>query len=333
MKEKVYIRADAGTSKGLGHIIRCMALAHMLTPEFSVHFICREVPERVLQDIEKEGFIISKISSEEEFFSILEGDEIVVLDHYELSSKYQKEIKAKGCKLVCIDDLHDREFYADLIINHSPSVKSEDYNAQSYTRFALGLDHALLRPSFLEAAGKERVIRDVETAFICFGGSDPNNITKKCLEVLLKINMFTRITVVLGAANQNVESIKDLAERIPQVELHSSLKSDEMLDLLKKTELAIVPASGMLLETLAAGSIPFLGFSAENQKDLFDYFKSKEGFLSFNGLDFNEEEFRTKVVHVRETYKNWEEVKLRSQISMSSQKHFINFKNLRDGQA
>ena len=42
---------------------------------------------------------------------------IVVLDGYHFDTNYQTKIKQKGCKLVCIDDLHDKHFVADIIIH------------------------------------------------------------------------------------------------------------------------------------------------------------------------------------------------------------------------
>ncbi len=58
---------------------------------------------------------------------------IVVLDGYHFGTNYQKQIKLKGAKLVCIDDMHDKEFVADLIINHIPRITPQDYNVQPFT--------------------------------------------------------------------------------------------------------------------------------------------------------------------------------------------------------
>ena len=45
-----------------------------------------------------------------DFLSHLQGDEIVVLDNYFFTTDYQRAIKQKGCRLVCIDDMHDKHY-------------------------------------------------------------------------------------------------------------------------------------------------------------------------------------------------------------------------------
>ena len=182
MNNKIYIRADGSPKIGLGHIIRCFALAKMLKDSFSIKFVSMHIPEDIETTFITEGFAVTKISKEEDFFDLLKGDEVVVLDHYGLDSSYQKRIKKIGSKLVCIDDLHNKEFYADLIINHSPGIVPSDYNAQSYTKFALGPQYALLRPAFLKSASAPKKIQKFENVLICFGGSDYTNLTKKVFD-------------------------------------------------------------------------------------------------------------------------------------------------------
>ena len=50
MKPKVYIRADGSHDIGLGHLIRCIALAHMLKNDFDITFVCKEIPEKIKSD-------------------------------------------------------------------------------------------------------------------------------------------------------------------------------------------------------------------------------------------------------------------------------------------
>src|SRR2546428_2981769 len=172
MKSKVYIRVDGNQEIGLGHLVRCLALAQMLTPYFEITFACKQIPVNMAKEISQSGLGFIVIQEEEDFISLITDGNIVVLDGYGFNSSFQKEIKRKNCKLVCIDDLHEKEFFADLVINHSPGVSSNDYRAQTYTQFALGAKYALLRHSFLDQAKHQRKIDKLETILICFGGSD-----------------------------------------------------------------------------------------------------------------------------------------------------------------
>jgi spore coat polysaccharide biosynthesis predicted glycosyltransferase SpsG len=161
MLNKVFIRADGSSEIGLGHLIRCNALALMLKNEFQIIFACKEIPIEIFTKISNNGFHIQSIDSEDDFFKILSKDEIVVIDHYGLDTNYQKKIKELGCKLVCIDDLHDKEFFADVIINHAEGILAKDYSCKPYTKLFLGIKYALLRHPFLLASEEENRIISV----------------------------------------------------------------------------------------------------------------------------------------------------------------------------
>jgi UDP-2,4-diacetamido-2,4,6-trideoxy-beta-L-altropyranose hydrolase len=270
MKPKIFIRTDGSPEIGLGHLVRCSALAHMLKNDFEITFMCREIPDTMITEFEAIGFGCSKINNEDEFFSHLNERTIVVLDGYHFDTEYQRKIKSKGSKLVCIDDLHDKEFLADLVINHSPGTNPQDYNTQAHTQFALGLDYALLRPAFLEHAKKQRSIEMIETILICFGGSDPKNLTQSTLEVAIRFTEFKKIIVVTGAAFQLSDDFTQIIINNRRIDHLHALSEKQMLTAMLVAELAIVPASGILFEVLASGCITISGCYVDNQKLLYE---------------------------------------------------------------
>lgn len=297
MKYKTYIRTDGGSTIGLGHLVRCIALAQMLKENFDIHFICKEVPDNIEAEIHKCGFLLNKIQEEESFFELLSGREFVILDHYGLGSDYQQIIKKNGSKLICIDDLHDRQFFADLIINHAPGVEVGNYHAQPYTRIALGLEYALLRPSFLEAAKHSRNIGQIETVLICFGGSDPNNLTQSTLETVMKLNQFHKIIVITGTAYNFQEHLETFNNFSKVVEYHHAIGEQQMAKLMLKADVAIVPASGIMLEALSTGCIIVSGMYMDNQKFLFSAFKDLNILIS--AADFSTKNLKIALGSVR----------------------------------
>jgi UDP-2,4-diacetamido-2,4,6-trideoxy-beta-L-altropyranose hydrolase len=278
MQNKVFIRADGNSKIGLGHLVRCMALAQMLKERFTVQFFSFEIQNNFVNELEEQGILFKKINSEEDFFSQLEGDEIVVLDHYELNTNYQKKIKEIGCKLVCIDDLHEKTFLADLIINHAPGISTNSYNAESYTQFALGLEYALLRPAF-QNCNETFKTRLNNSIFICFGGSDPKNLTKRSLEVIMENFSFQLVTVVVGETYSNYSNLEDYANNFPNVKLYKGVDEYEMVNLMQKSESAIVPASGILLEALACGMQLISGMYVDNQRNFYNNYKEAGLFI------------------------------------------------------
>lgn len=274
MKPKILIRVDGSPKIGLGHIVRCSALAHMLKNNFIITFITRDIPDDVLIELQKSGFSCRKFEYENDFLSQLNDNIIVVLDGYHFSTDYQKQVKALGVKLICIDDLHEKEFVADLIINHAPGIRTQDYKAQPYTQFALGLDYALLRPAFLEQARKKRTIRKAESVMICFGGSDYLNLTQSLLQIVLKFSQFKKIIVVTGSVYNPTDLFKQKIVSDIRIDYRHSLNEQQMLDTMLEADVAIVPASGILFEVLAAGCLAISGSYIENQKLVYENFRN-----------------------------------------------------------
>ena len=130
----------------------------------------------------------------DDFLSHLQGDEIVVLDNYFFDTGYQRAIKGKGCRLVCIDDMHDKHYVADVVINHG-LTDSALFDVESYTKLCLGFDWALLRKPFLEAARKKRVPMDRKgKVVVCFGGSDIHDVTGYFVNRTLRLPAVSDVT-------------------------------------------------------------------------------------------------------------------------------------------
>lgn len=274
MKPEVFIRADGNNEIGLGHLIRCMALANMLKDDFEITFVSKEIPGKIKEEINENDFRFTEIVSEKEFFKLLKPqNQIVVLDGYRFDKGYQQSVKEAGCKLVCLDDIHDREFVADLIINHAPGISREDYQATPETTFALGPEYALLRPAFLDIASQSILKKKCSILLICFGGSDVKNLTKIAAEAALNYEPIKKIMIVTGSAYKHQETLIPMIKKHEKIEYHHAVDEHEMADLMIESDTAIVPSSGILFEVLAAGITAISGLYNENQKKVYSGFK------------------------------------------------------------
>lgn len=267
MGNQIYIRADGNAQIGLGHLIRCLALAQHLKHGFTICFVFNSAPSSFINDLDRFGFAYIEIVEELELFDIITEDCIVVVDHYSLNSEYQKKIKEKGCKLVCIDDMHQGPFYADLIINHSLGIREEQYDTVNNSRFALGPRFALVRPEFLNDSLHRRLITEVNTIFICFGGSDSQNLTTSTLEILLAKGGYKRLLVVIGPLFAQLPFVEALAAKSKTVEIHQSVSASRMSELMQASDLAIVPSSGILMEAMSVRLPAITGYYVENQQE------------------------------------------------------------------
>lgn len=273
MKPEVFIRADGNNQIGLGHLIRCLALAEMLKEDFKIRFVSLEMPEKIKSEIVENGLEVDEISSEEEFFARLNTESIVVLDGYKFDREYQQKVKDIGCKLVCLDDVFDREFVADLIINHAPGITESDYKAADYTTLALGPEYALLRPAFLDIAVQTESTGDSNVLLICFGGSDSKNLTKIAAETALDFDTFKKIIIITGSAYKHRDTLLSVIQNRKRIEYHHAVNEQNMVRLMAESGVAIVPSSGIFFEVLAAGCKAISGIYTDNQKRVYSGFK------------------------------------------------------------
>lgn len=278
-KRKIYFRADGNTDIGLGHVIRSLALADMLKDEFDCIFVTRFVNDFIIKEIEQSCSGYIKLSEKkhkhfEEFLTYIKKEDTVVLDNYFFTSDYQKQIKAIGCKLVCIDDMHDKHYYADAVINHGIGLKEEQFSTESYTRLYLGWDYALLRKPFLNVIPRKRT--EQKRCLVCIGGLEKHNITANIVRLLEEIESVEVIDVILGSAFLlKSELEKVIFNSTKKVNVFYSLSSLEMTERMQIADFGILPASSISLEATAVG-MPFLvGYYADNQEEYYYTLTSK----------------------------------------------------------
>ncbi|MDC1462639.1 UDP-2,4-diacetamido-2,4,6-trideoxy-beta-L-altropyranose hydrolase [Polaribacter sp.] len=274
MKKKIYFRADGNTDIGYGHIIRCLALVDMLKDHFECIFATRFVNKYIIEEIEKSCSSYIKLKEVhnkhfDEFLSFINKEDIVVLDNYFFTTDYQKQIKSIKCKLICIDDMHDKHYVADLVINHGPGLTENQFSVEHYTKLCLGLNYALLRKPFLNVVHRKRT--EVKKCLICIGGADKHNITSKIFNLLEgNINIDT-VDIIIGSSFLfKTELENSIVFSKKEVNLYSGLSSNEMLDRMQSADFGIFPASSISLEAISVG-LPFMvGYYVENQEELYN---------------------------------------------------------------
>jgi UDP-2,4-diacetamido-2,4,6-trideoxy-beta-L-altropyranose hydrolase len=259
----------------MGHLTRCLALANMLKLDFEISFILRETEEKVIHLIQESTFAYHIIStntsvSEELAFisSLVEKEDILVLDGYHFDLAYQQEIKKQHLKLVFIDDLVAFKQVADVVINQALAVAFQDYQKEDDTQLCLGLKYALLREPFLKAE-VPRNIQKIKKVFISMGAADEHNISLKVAQTLIKISPVKEVHLMLGAVNSHINHIQDFIAQQHgiQFKIHINISAPELKELLAKCDLAICAASGILIEACAVGIPIISGITADNQKD------------------------------------------------------------------
>lgn len=277
--DEIIIRVDANHQIGHGHLVRCISLAHAIQPKFKVHFVIRDLPPSYVKIIEQ-YFRLTQIQDEESFLSLISEQQIVIFDGYQFGESIRQKVRYLNARIVYIDDFHEGFYTADLIINTAPKISKTLYQTGHDTRFALGIDYVLLRPSFLDLAKRDKITKTPGNLMICFGGADPKNLTQQCLQIALECRFFQKIHVVLGASYQaNEQLIQSIADDHQRVQIHQALEEQKMSELMMDCEYALVPSSGILHEAIACRCHCLSGSYINNQSDI------QKGYLELGAIE------------------------------------------------
>ena len=270
MTRKVILRADGNAQIGLGHFTRTLALAEMLKEKFDCIFYTQNPSEHQIKEMERVCEFWFPLPKDDSHFTIflevLKGNEIVVLDNYFFDSSYQQSIKDIGCKLVCVDDIHDKTFFADVVINHAP-INSKLYRTQLYTKLLVGINYSLLRGEF-SRSNKRIVKKQFSSVMVCFGGADFYNMTVKTIKSMLNISLIDNINIIIGEKYLHIQELDKLIENKAQISLYQNIDAGEMVSLMQKSDFAIIPGSTVLLEALSQNLPAITGYYAQNQIEL-----------------------------------------------------------------
>ena len=262
MSTNIIIRLDASNEIGFGHISRCLVLAKSIRLKSNICFVSKYMPKEFLQKIIHEGFKFLKIDDDNNF-KIFKAS-IVVLDGYKFNSTYQQKVKLVAKKLICIDELRDIYYHADIIINNQPCLKPKDFLCKKGTKIYSGLEFSMLRKEFISVSKKKiknKKIIDKKTFFICFGGSDPSNFSEKIAKILLNRYKNCQINLVLGSGYEHKPRFSH-----NNIKIFKTLNPNNLIKLIKKSDIAILPASTIMLEAFCVGVPIISGWYTNKQK-------------------------------------------------------------------
>lgn len=263
-RPSVVFRADGNAQIGLGHVMRCLALAEMLRPDFACRFAIHQPSPGLSMLFQQKQIALIALPTQDmtEFLSVVEADDLVVLDGYSFDEAFQRTIR-RGCKgLIVIDDLVRGHQVADVVINHTAGIRQSDYEAEPYTRFLLGPQYALVNPLFTAHAP----IPSTQAILINLGGADPMNVSYQIVDHLIAHNSGSSLRVVLGGANPHKASFAQMP--VNQVTILSGLSVAGMAHEIEQCRLAIVSCSTVSYEVATVGR-PFIGIlTADNQTRL-----------------------------------------------------------------
>ncbi|MDJ0363924.1 UDP-2,4-diacetamido-2,4,6-trideoxy-beta-L-altropyranose hydrolase [Hymenobacter sp. H14-R3] len=280
---RLLFRVDGSTITGLGHLVRCQALAQALQPALAATFIIREPAPTIAQQLTAVGITVQTVpadvppglSEAEWLANQVSATDILVLDGYHFGPAYQRRLAATGAALVCLDDLITAPTWADVVLNQAGGVAPVAYSQVPLARLCPGPAYALLRPAFWQPA--PALPDDApRRLFLNMGGADPGNQTLALLPQLRRQFSAYQVAVVTGAAYPHLAALQAATAADAQVILRNNLSATDLAALLRTCQVFVCPPSGVAYECCAAGGAVLLHPTADNQRALFEFLTRQE---------------------------------------------------------
>lgn len=294
---RAVVRVDASEQIGLGHVMRCLALAQVLRSQGAeVDFICRTLSGHAMDLIRAQGFRVVVLRAptpgdaiterrtkhaewlgvdwfvdRDETLSVLQTMEIpdwLIIDNYALDDGWERAMRGKVRNILVIDDLSDRRHDCDALLNQN---YAQDPRSQYHgllgdsARILAGPRYALLRPEFaaIRATVGKR-LNVLKRLLVFLGGADPHNETGKVLQALEHPD-FEALTVdiVVGASNPHLRAIMDRCVSRPRWQTHSHIPDFHRL--MVEADLAIGAPGSAAWERCVVGLPSIMIAVADNQ--------------------------------------------------------------------
>lgn len=280
----IVFQADASPAIGMGHLMRCIALAQafikngaevVFLVDSHTHEIAQSLSAFTFNQIEFDHQATTE-SGVDYLLKLMASHHILpdlfILDGYHYSLLYREQLKSSLVKtktsLAIIDDNGGEKagdlIHADIIINPT-CLKNEppDYTKIApFARVFAGEKFRLLRQEFAE----QPIIayENRQGIVLTMGGTDPLNYSQYCLEVLQDMQLEQPIRVLISRGfkykTQLIKQIDCLPKNFSYVE-----QADNIAEIFANAELVISAAGGTQFELYAMHTPAILLVSFDNQ--------------------------------------------------------------------
>lgn len=296
------IRADASTSIGSGHVMRCLTLAHRLKKDKNakVVFVMRVLPGNLIDVVEKQGFEVLKLPPANQKYSLngyglwltlpmdVDAQQTIkvlqhylqehcfdvvdrlIVDSYALDEQWELMLRPYCREIMVIDDLANRRHDCDILLDQNFYLNKDARYVglvPEHCKMLLGPEHALLREEFREAK-KHLCKRDgnIKNILVFYGGSDLTNETEKAIKALVQLHdegySFTAY-IITGLSNSRREKIEKICSKYHF--LHYYCQVSNMAEFMNKADLMLGAGGSTTWERLYMELPALVTAVAENQ--------------------------------------------------------------------
>lgn len=271
------VRADTGPEIGMGHAMRCLAVAQAWRGRGApcVLWAHAEALSGFGTRLRDEGIETLHLEAARGSLddarrvaeiAVARGAAWTLVDGYRFDAPYQEILAGAGPRVAWMDDCgRPGSFHPDLVVNPNAAASSEWYaRRQPRTRVLLGPRYAPLRREFVDRPPIPRTFPGVaRRLLISLGGADPDNATLPVVRATTRAGLEgLEIRVIVGPVNPHVAALRAAAGRGVEVMENVS----DMPEALAWADMAVIGAGGTVWETLYLGVPALLVVVAEDQR-------------------------------------------------------------------
>ena len=275
-KQTVVFGCDIGPDIGIGHLMRCVALAEELRSRGAriVFAAGVEAVPLAAEQLRRRGFerVAGFKDATDATTRLAELDaSIVVLDSYRLPETMYAVIRSAGYPVVAVVDYDLACRSADLYVDQNLGAERTNPAIATDSRRLAGASYVMLRDEIVNARPDEP--RSWPSAgpanvFGFFGGTDPAGVAAMIARALIAADVSFAATIVAASSDQRAE-IANLQTRTGQ-RVEAIPPTDQLADHVTRADVVVSAAGTSTWELLCLGAATGLVCVADNQRQAYE---------------------------------------------------------------
>lgn len=279
---KLVILSEGGQGRGLGHVMRCLALAKAFEErQIHSHLFVDASGEEINTFLgSSSAKIFPWLLRRDEFMTeTLMSSDLVIVDSYQATLEFFHYMAEFPAFKVFLDDVNRDVYPEGFVYNGAICARQLNYIPRKGIEYRLGPQYAVLRQPFWSVMDKP-IERQVRRMLVTVGGVDTKEFMLPLLDMLQRYFPYLEKIGIVGPGFRHAAKIRAQKDRF--LRIVEAPGADEMLQWMLKADLA-VSSCGQTLQELARVGMPTIGVSvAENQKLPAEAWQ-ESGFLEYIG--------------------------------------------------
>ena len=270
-KKNIIFRVDGHKTIGMGHIYRCITLAHHLIFH-NITFVTKQKCAEGLKKIQESKFKYRIIKNDDSFFNFLKSHktDIVVNDCLDTTAEYILKLKKFAERVISFEDLGSGIDAADAVIN---SLYENSYKRDNVFS---GEKYICLKEEFLLEA-PVAVSEKVKNVLVLFGGTDPSNLTRKIYRLALEVTKSNKEITFTFLIPLSYDHKKNNILNTHNIKVISHV--NRVSTYMKKADIAFT-SQGRTVFELACLGIPSIVLAQNQREQLHTFANMENGFLN-----------------------------------------------------